>query len=98
MGYWSEKKLKIPYYPTESKGINQYTVSTAEEKIIADYANISIFDVYELNLIEYMTFLRDAVIYNNMQTESGREWLDNAWILEQKRPDRKQLRDKFSKK
>lgn len=67
-------------------------------KIVADYANISIPQVLELNIIDYLTFLRDAVIYNNMQSDKGIEWLDNAWILEQDKPDRQGLRDNFGKK
>lgn len=67
-------------------------------KIVADYANISIPQVLELNIIDYLTFLRDAVIYNNMQSDKGIEWLDNAWILEQDKPDRQGLRENFGKK
>lgn len=32
------------------------------------------------------------------QTEKGREYLDNAWRLEQTKPDRKKLREKFGSK
>jgi hypothetical protein len=37
------------------------------------------------------------VIYNNMQTKEGMKRLDDAWILEQVRPDRKSLREHFGK-
>lgn len=32
------------------------------------------------------------------RTEKGREYLDNAWRLEQTKPDRKKLREKFGAK
>ena len=52
----------------------------------------------ELDLKNFLIFLRDAVIYNNMQSKKGMEWLDNAWILEQKSPDRKSLRENFGER
>lgn len=51
--------------------------------------------------MDYFTFrqyLRDAVIYNNLQTEDGRKWLNNAWYMEQTKPDRKTLHKIFGKK
>lgn len=77
--------------------MNQYIVSSGEAKIIADYLNMSVIDVDNLDIVAYRKFLRDAVIYNNMQTKEGRDWLDNAWILEQDKPDRKALRNRYSK-
>lgn len=58
---------------------------------------MSVIDVDNLDIVVYRKFLRDAVIYNNMQTKEGRDWLDNAWILEQDKPDRKALRNRYSK-
>lgn len=58
---------------------------------------MSVIDVDNLDIVAYRKFLRDAVIYNNMQTKEGRDWLDNAWILEQDKPDRKALRNRYSK-
>lgn len=77
--------------------MNQYIVSSGEAKIIADYLNMSVIDVDNLDIVAYRKFLRDAVIYNNMQTKEGRDWLDNAWILEQDKPDRKALRNRYGK-
>jgi hypothetical protein len=31
------------------------------------------------------------------QTEKGEEYLDNAWRIEQTKPDREKLREKFGK-
>ena len=50
-----------------------------------------------LDVFEYFSLLRDAVIYKYMQTEAGQEYLDKCWMLEQTKPDRKRLREKFGK-
>lgn len=60
---------------------------------MADYANMSIPDVLELPILDYLELFRDAVIYNNMRSEEGRQRLDDAWILEQTKPDRSALKD-----
>ena len=67
---------------------------TGKYKIVAEYARISIADVLELTVTEYLPYLRDAVIYNSLQSKEGREWLDNAWLLEQSDVDRQALRSK----
>ena len=50
-----------------------------------------------MDYFTFMEFLRDAIIYNNLQTKEGRDWLNNAWYFEQTKPDRKTLRKTFSK-
>lgn len=47
--------------------------------------------------MEYLTYRRDAFIYTMNQTEKGQEYLDNAWRMEQTKPDRAALRRKFGK-
>lgn len=76
----------------ESEHINQYTLDTGEYKIVADYANMSIPEVYDLLLLDYLRLYKDAVIYNNIRSEEGMKRLDNAWILEQDKIDRNALR------
>ena len=39
--------------------------------------------------------LRDAVIYNKMQTDKGRKWLRDAYRITQTAPDMDKLRKKF---
>lgn len=75
--------------------MNKYTVSTGEYKIVADYANMSIPDVLELPILDYLELFRDAVIYNNLRSEEGKQRLDDAWILEQTKPDRSALKEFF---
>ena len=54
----------------------------------------------KLDAADYLDFLlwrRDAYIYRLNQTESGREYLDNAWRMEQTAPDRISLREQLGK-
>lgn len=53
--------------------------------------------VQELDLVDYLVLRRDAFIHTMSQTEKGEEYLNNAWRLEQTKPDRDSLRKKFGK-
>lgn len=89
------KKLEAPYYPGGSNDVgHEWYVYTIEAKYIADYCNITISDVDELDLIEYLCYLRDARIYNLSMTEDGQKYLKNAWRIREVKPDREKLRDK----
>jgi hypothetical protein len=46
----------------------------------------------------YLLYRRDAYIHALNQTESGQEYLEKCWLMEQKDPDRGALRDKYSEK
>ena len=54
-------------------------------------------EVDQLNYIDYLQYRRDAFIYRMSQTEKGQEYLNKAYRLEQTKPDRKALREKFGK-
>ncbi len=91
--------MKIPYYPTkDDAGKHQYEVVTFWEKIVADYCGISLFDVQELDYVEYLMLRRDAFIFNHNKTEAGQEYLDNAYRLEQTAPDKSSLRSRFGER
>ena len=64
---------------------------------MADYSGLSLPDVEALDYLTYLTWRRDAFIYRWGQSEKGREYLDNAWRLEQTKPDREALRKKLRK-
>lgn len=84
-----------PYYPTEdSEGI-PYTITSIEEKTVADYANVSILDTGELDVFTFWGLLRDAVIFNHSHTKDGRKWLKNAWRIHQTEPENAKLRKKM---
>lgn len=65
--------------------------------MVSEYTGLNILEVEELDILDYLTFRRDAFIERMSQTEKGVEYLNNAWRLEQTTPDRKKLREKFGK-
>lgn len=65
---------------------------------MADYAGLSLPLVGELDYVLYLTWRRDAFIYMLSRTEAGQEYLDNAWRMEQTKPDRAGLRKKLGRK
>ena len=65
--------------------------------MVSKYVGISMLEVDQLDYIDYLQYRRDAFIYRLSQTEKGQEYLDNAYRLEQVKPDRKALRENFGK-
>ena len=89
-------KLKIPYYPSnDNKG--HYDLTSLNYKIVADYANITLFEVIDIDVFTYWYLLREAVIYQYSQTEEGQKYLNNCWRIEQTEPEKETLRAKFGK-
>lgn len=64
---------------------------------MAEYAGLSLYEVREMDYLMFLVLRRDAFIYKLNQTEKGREYLDNAWRMEQTKPDRAALRRKLGK-
>lgn len=91
-------KLKIPYYNSGTGDEGHYTVNTIEEKIVCKYTGYDFGRLEDMEVFEYWLLLRDAVIYNQMQTEEGNKYLDNCWRMEQTKPDRKAIRKKMGRK
>lgn len=88
----------VPIVPddNEDDGITySYPRYTATEKIVADYAKLSLTEVYQLNYVDYLILLREAFIHALSQTKKGRERLEIAYCSEQTEPDRAALRAKF---
>jgi hypothetical protein len=89
-------KLVIPYYPSDDdKG--HYSVETLDDKFVIDYTKLNILEISELNIVEYWQYLRDSYIHQLNQTEEGRKYLENCWIMTQTKPDKKALREQFGK-
>lgn len=63
-----------------------------------DYCHIDIYEVQEMEIDIYLFFLREAMIFENQQTEEGRKYLKDCWRIEQTKPDKENLRKKFGKK
>ncbi len=87
----------MPYYPGEDDSKGHYEINTIEEKLISEYTGLNFIQVDDLNIIEFWVYLRDALIYKYNQTEQGQEYLEKCWIMEQTKPDREGLRNKFKK-
>jgi len=63
--------------------------------MVSTYSGLNMLEVEDLDYILYLSYRRDAFIYQMSQTEKGREYLSNAYRMEQTKPDRKSLRDQF---
>jgi hypothetical protein len=50
-----------------------------------------------LEYVQYLIWRRDAFIHKMSQSEAGQKYLDNAWRMEQTKPDRPSLRKKLGK-
>lgn len=74
-----------------------FDITTLMEKVVAEYANIPLPEVYELDVFSFWALLHDAVVYNHSQTKKGREWLNNAWRLTQRDPDEEKLKRKVKR-
>lgn len=64
---------------------------------MSEYTGLNFLEVGELNYLQYLVWRRDAYIHRLSQTEAGLEYLDNAWRMEQTKPDRLALRKKLGK-
>ena len=65
---------------------------------MAEYAGLSLVEVGQLDYLQYLIWRRDAYIHVLSRTEAGQEYLDNAWRMEQTKPDRAGLRKKLNRK
>lgn len=63
--------------------------------MVADYTGLNMLQIEDLDFFDYLQYRRDAFIFNMNQTEKGKEYLNNAYRLEQTEPDKKSLRDQF---
>lgn len=67
-----------------------------EEKLVGDYSGLNFLQIDELDVFTFWILRRDAVIYNCMKTDEGRDYLDNCWRLEQTEPDREKIRARMA--
>lgn len=70
---------------------------TAWRHLVAEYTRLSFHEIGALNYMTYLQYRRDAFIHHYRQTLAGQEYLDNAWRMEQTKPDRAALRRKLGK-
>ena len=88
----------MPYYPQGSKGGHEYTTTSYWVHKVAEYTGLNFFEVWSMPYVMYLTLRRDAFIAWLSKSPAGQEYLDNAWRMEQTKPDRASLREKFGRK
>lgn len=81
----------------DSQGGHRYSSPTWYKHLVAEYTGLSFQEIKQLPYVEYLTYRRDAFIDRLNQSETGQEYLRNAWRLEQTEPDRAALRRKFGR-
>lgn len=84
-----ELGLEVPYYPVHRDRATEvkYTAYTVADKLVADYANMSIYDVDKISILEYWLLERDAFIEALSKTEKGRQYLNDAYRITQEDAD-----------
>ena len=80
-----------------NQGGHQYSTTTYWVHRVSEYTGLNFNEVWALDYVLYLTLRRDAFIAWLSKTEAGMEYLDNAWRMEQTKPDRKRLREAFGK-
>lgn len=86
----------LPQSPmAETVGRHNYINTTWGKRMVSEYTGLNFHQVGELDYGTYLLWLRDAYISRLSQTEEGREYLDDAWRLEQTKADRAALRKKL---
>ena len=66
--------------------------------MVSEYTGMSFADLMLMDCITFKMLLRDAFITRMSQTEEGREYLENCWLIKQTEPDRARLRRDFKEK
>ncbi|MBQ8718838.1 MAG: hypothetical protein IJY66_06195 [Clostridia bacterium] len=79
----------------EAEHYYEYPQFLSSEKLVADYANISVPQALRLNLVDFLILQREACIHNLSQSKKGRDLLEAAFCAEQTEPDRTALRAQF---
>ena len=81
----------------DRQGGHKYTAESWYIHLVAEYTGLTFPEVLALDLVQYLTWRRDAFIVRMNRTEEGQKYLANAWRMEQTEPDRVKLRKKLGK-
>ena len=65
--------------------------------MVSEYTGLNFNEIKDLNIVEYLIYLRDSFIHGKYQTEDGREYLRDCKRLTETEPDIKGLRETFGK-
>ena len=79
-------------------GGHQYKALTWYKHLVSVYTGLNFHQIGQLNYIEFLQYRRDAFINWLSKSEKGQEYLDNAWRMEQTKPERAKLRAKYGRK
>lgn len=69
--------------------------NTDDLHLVASYTQMSFAELMQIDCITFKMLLRDAFICKMRQTDEGREYLENCWLMKQTEPNRAELRRKF---
>ena len=82
--------------PTGTGEEKPYLYTDTEDlKMVADYSRLNFNECMELDYYTYGLLFKDAFIHEYKQSEQGRAYLEDCYLLQQTQPDRKKLREKF---
>lgn len=84
----------MPDYDTGEEECH-YQAETETLKLVSNYTGLNFNEVVELDCITFKLLIKDALIYKLNQSDEGKEYLENCWILQQNEPDRKELRKRM---
>lgn len=88
----------LPWAPSAvPAGNHKYINTTWGKRLVSEYTGLNFHQVGQLDYGTYLLWLRDAYISRLSRTEEGLQYLDDCWRMEQTKPDRKRLRQKFGK-
>lgn len=89
----------LPQYPmAATAGQNDYENTSWSRRLVSAHTGLNFNEIGQLDYGTFLLWRRDAFIHALNSTEAGREYLDNAWRMEQTKPDRAKLRRKFGHK
>ena len=69
---------------------------TDDIHIVADYTGMNFDELMRLDCTTFKMLPRDGYINRMRQSEEGREYLENCWLIKQTEPDRAELRRTFN--
>jgi hypothetical protein len=71
---------------------------TEWERLVHDHTGLNFHEIGDLPLDAYLNLRRDAYLFMLGQTEEGRKYLEQCWIMDQTSPDRGALREKHGRR
>lgn len=57
------------------------------DKVVSEYMAISLPDVQDLDMVDYLALRREAFISEMSKSEKGKKYLTDAWYYEQTEAD-----------